>query len=173
MYYASKIPLYTPTQNLIISIADQGLKHIYVANRGKILYNVYCDKDWVVTIRRTDASIDMNRNWAEYRDGFGDLNGQFWMGLELHHQLTYSGDYEMIIGITSWNGNYYELKYSAWRIQDEASSFTVDKITIESRNTSDPLGVVEILNHKFVTQDRLVSGQESCPTNHGKYKQFV
>ena len=46
---------------------------------------------WIVFQRRVDASVDFNRNWNEYRNGFGDLNGNFWLGLEKIHKLAEYG----------------------------------------------------------------------------------
>ena len=68
---------------------------------------VYCDTSkggggWLVVQRRQDGSVDFNRNWLEYEDGFGKLTGEFliwaegpplshwsrWLGNENGHQVS-------------------------------------------------------------------------------------
>ena len=42
----------------------------------------YCDTSnggWLVVQRRQDGSVDFNRTWVEYEDGFGKLTGEFGM----------------------------------------------------------------------------------------------
>ena len=46
----------------------------------------YCDTitaggGWLVIQRRQDGSVDFNRDWVDYEDGFGSLTGEFWYGL--------------------------------------------------------------------------------------------
>ena len=38
---------------------------------------------------------NFNRNWTDYKHGFGDYDREFWLGNELIHQLTKSGDMKL------------------------------------------------------------------------------
>ena len=46
------------------------------------------DGQWEVIQRRMDGSVDFNRNWASYVDGFCDPDGEHWLGLKNIHCLT-------------------------------------------------------------------------------------
>ncbi len=48
---------------------------------------------WTVIQRRLNGTVDFYRGWDDYKNGFGDLNTEFWLGNEKIHQLTNQGQY--------------------------------------------------------------------------------
>lgn len=56
-------------------------------------FNVFCNfEGWIVVARRVVGTVfSFDRDWAEYKDGFGSLEGEFWLGLEKVHHLTTQG----------------------------------------------------------------------------------
>ncbi|XP_033150723.1 fibroleukin-like [Drosophila busckii] len=69
---------------------------------GAEAFQVPCDSKfagpgWAVIQRRVDGSVNFNRTWEEYRNGFGDLRGSFWLGLERLHQMIKYQPHELYI----------------------------------------------------------------------------
>ena len=54
---------------------------------------------WIVIQRRINDSVDFYLNWTDYVNGFGDLEGEFWYGLENIHCLTTRENVELRIEI--------------------------------------------------------------------------
>ncbi|CAB4000720.1 Hypothetical predicted protein, partial [Paramuricea clavata] len=60
-------------------------------------FQVRCDmtstpgKGWTIFQRRVDGSVDFYRNWTEYKNGFGKLTDEFWLGLDKIHRLSANG----------------------------------------------------------------------------------
>ena len=48
---------------------------------------------WTIIQRRINGTVNFYRGWNAYRDGFGDLQSEFWLGNERIHQLTQQDQY--------------------------------------------------------------------------------
>nr|KAG5687457.1 hypothetical protein BaRGS_030359 [Batillaria attramentaria] len=57
---------------------------------------------WTLIQRRQDGSQDFYRTWREYKDGFGDLTGEFWLGNDVIYQLTNQDYYRLRIDMWDW-----------------------------------------------------------------------
>ena len=60
-------------------------------------FDVFCDQTtagggWIVFQKRLDGSVDFYRGWTDYKVGFGDLKGEFWLGLDKINRLTKTGN---------------------------------------------------------------------------------
>ena len=69
----------------------------YIIPDGGSPMQVFCDLitnggGWTVFQKRLDGSVDFFRNWESYKNGFGDLNGEFWLGNDKLHRLTFSDE---------------------------------------------------------------------------------
>ena len=103
----------------------------------------YCDTSnggggWLVLQRRQDGSVDFNRTWLEYEDGFGNLTGEFWYGLRALHCLTGQGGWEMRLDINLPNGTKIFLQYEQFKVASAKDKY---KLTVGGfqGTTNDPM----------------------------------
>ena len=60
---------------------------------------------WTVILKRQDNNIDFfNNDWIKYEDGFGNVFGEYWLGLRSIHCLTSTGNWELRIDYELANG---------------------------------------------------------------------
>ena len=86
-----------------------------------------CSEDgmWTIIQKRFDGSTDFYRNWTEYKDGFGELKGEFWLGNDALHQITTSANYTLKIYLTGWDNKTKIALYDTFRIDDEFKGFSL------------------------------------------------
>ncbi|XP_072422055.1 fibrinogen C domain-containing protein 1-like isoform X1 [Chiloscyllium punctatum] len=76
-------------------------------------FQVSCDMTlagggWTVFQRRKDGSVNFFQGWDAYKDGFGKITGEHWLGLKRIHALTIQSHYELRIEMEDFeNGTAY------------------------------------------------------------------
>nr|XP_034322681.1 microfibril-associated glycoprotein 4 [Crassostrea gigas] len=90
----------------------------------------FCDMEidgggWTVFQKRQDGSEDFYRTWTEYKNGFGNLRSEFWLGNEKLHHLLSQGTYEMRMDMEDFDNQTRYVKYTSFYVGDESSKYTV------------------------------------------------
>ena len=134
---------------------------------------------WTIVVRRFDGSGDYNRNWNEYKQGFGDASGEYWLGNEYLHYMTSSRAYKLRFDLEDWDGNTAYAEYYTFHVNSESDNY---RLILDfysgnaSASTSADLasGLGYHNNNQFSTYDRdndnWVPG--SCSINHGNNAGF-
>ena len=137
---------------------------------------VYCDMDtdgggWTVFQRRQDGSVDFYRGWNDYKNGFGNINGEFWLGLDYIHwllSLSKSGN-ELRVDLEDRQGNKAYAKYSTFSVGDESTKYVLG-VSGYSGDAKDRLDYHNGMKFSTKDQDNDLYHSESCAvTRHGAW----
>ena len=80
---------------------------------------------WTVIQRRLDGSVDFYLGWESYKNGFGDVNGEFWLGNDNIHRLTAAHDVIFRIDMEDFDGNITYAEYTTFQVTDEADKYRI------------------------------------------------
>lgn len=91
-------------------------------------FSVFCEftaeAAWTVIQRRTDGSAEFNQTWEDYTKGFGDLSGEFWLGLKKIFSLSQQADYILHIELQDWKNNHRFVEY-LFTLGNQDTSYTL------------------------------------------------
>ncbi|NXK13834.1 ANGP4 protein, partial [Herpetotheres cachinnans] len=84
----------------------------------------YCDMEtdrggWTVIQLRANGSLSFQRSWKEYKQGFGDAAGEYWLGNEAVHLLTSQAPYALRIELRDWEGSQVYAHYGKFQLGSE------------------------------------------------------
>ena len=117
---------------------------IHPRKKGQYDFPFLCDTatdsgGWIVIQRRATGNVDFDREWDDYKNGFGELDGDFWMGNDRIHEITSSGDYELRVELR-WNWKNAYANYATFSVDSEENNY---KLTVGgySGTAGDSLGI--------------------------------
>ena len=122
---------YTPAEKNCAELYKSGKRNsgVYTINPdGLGAFDVFCDQTtagggWTVFQKRMDGSIDFYRGWADYKQGFGNLNGEFWLGLDKIHRMTSSEGYKLRVDLEDFAGNIVYAEYASFGVGSEGTKY--------------------------------------------------
>ncbi|XP_072309082.1 fibroleukin [Eucyclogobius newberryi] len=143
-----------------LGIKENGIYTIQPDLHGPAL-EAKCDMEaagggWTLIQARHDGSVDFNRTWQEYREGFGSPLGEHWLGNGALHALTATGQHQLRIELEDWHQQKRQATYSNFKVASEAQRF---RLTVKeySGDAGNALSYSKRYNHdgrSFSTTDR-------------------
>ncbi len=132
----------------------------YTIKPEKREFTVFCDMNlqgggWNIIQRRVNGSIDFDRDWKDYLNGFGHFDGNFWLGLEQIKEILDYNTNELYIGLESFSNtvapHFAKATYASVTLKDEANFFEIDLGTYTG-DAGDSFGPHD--GEKFSTHDK-------------------
>ncbi|XP_069949272.1 angiopoietin-1 [Cherax quadricarinatus] len=151
-------------------VTQSGVYQIFPNNSGvgvRVLCEVQEGHMWTVLLVRQHQIPQeiFARKWQDYKNGFGNPHGEYWMGNDNLHALTGDGrSYRLRVVATNIRGEQRSAEWKTFSVGDEASGY---QVTVNEYRRGSTLGDA-ITEHsmdgmKFTTVDR------EHDTNSGKW----
>ena len=89
---------------------------------------VFCDHKtagggWTVFQKRYNGAVDFFRTWDDYKRGFGNVKGEFWLGLDKIHRLTASSSNKLRVDLEDFRDNTAFAEYSSFSVASEYAKY--------------------------------------------------
>ncbi|GIY94728.1 techylectin-5B [Caerostris extrusa] len=129
--------------------------------KGRRAVRTLCDMTtdgggWTIIMRRGDYNEKMtsfHRNWLSYKNGFGDVEGEFWLGNDVINFMTSEDDNMLRIHMSAFDGDDINLDYTSFSISNESTNYHLKiGLPVSPSNAANSLRYHN--NHPFSTFDR-------------------
>jgi hypothetical protein len=90
--------------------------------------DLWCDMDvdgggWMVIQKRQDGSVDFYRTWSDYKYGFGNVGGEYWLGLDKISRLTRIMPTKLRVDLIGWPYDARWGLYQNFMVYPEANNY--------------------------------------------------
>ncbi|CAG9763200.1 unnamed protein product [Ceutorhynchus assimilis] len=116
------------------AMRNSGVYYLQIRGTTFWFLKVFCEQEiadggWTVIQRRNDFGIpreNFNRDWNDYKNGFGDPAKEFWLGNENIYMLTNNEEYSLRVELEDFEGNKRYAQYSHFKIYSEAEYYKLE-----------------------------------------------
>ncbi|XP_034473039.1 ficolin-1-like [Drosophila innubila] len=138
-------------------VKTSGIYNILLSNINSQPFKVACDAEtrgggWTIILRRMDGTVEFNRNWTEYQKGFGEVSGEFFLGLDKIHELTAERKQELLVILEDFEGVEEFETYDEFGIGDENQEYVLHTLGKANGTAGDSFSRHK--DSKFSTFDR-------------------
>ncbi|XP_045462828.1 angiopoietin-1 [Harmonia axyridis] len=125
---------YSCVDLLNAEMRKSGVYYLQIRGTTYWFLKVYCEQQiadggWTVIQRRDDFGDpreNFNRDWNDYKNGFGDPAKEFWLGNENIYMLTNNEEYILRVELEDFEGNRRYAQYSHFKIYSEAEYYKLE-----------------------------------------------
>ncbi|XP_048749315.2 fibrinogen-like protein A [Ostrea edulis] len=154
------------------NMTTSGVYTIHPFEDNSLQVQVYCDMDtsgggWTVIQSRHDGSVNFSRNWTEYKEGFGSVFNEHWIGNNVIHQLTKSNDTRIYFSVTLTNGSILYQEYDRFSISDESDGYRLFLSKPSTGSLGDRLVDTGSSSDNVVGMNFSTIGLHSCASGYG------
>lgn len=147
-----------------------------IMTHSTIQKQIQCDTQtdgggWIVIQKRIKGDEDFYKDWTAYREGFGSVTGDFWLGNQAIHVLTDEHPYELRIDFRI-DGQEKFAHYSSFRLENEADSYRLRLGPYTGTIGGATSGLTHHNNQRFSTFDRdndVHASQHCAVERHGAW----
>ena len=111
--------------------------------------------------------------WSSFvQKGFGNIDGEYWLGLENIYMLTNQDNYRLLIELEDWSNKKVYAEYSSFRLEPESEFYRLRLGTYQG-NAGDSM--IWHNGKQFTTLDRdrdMYSGKETSMYVRSEYSRF-
>lgn len=139
----------TCSQEKCVGLSRPNFHLLQCFNVGRITFSlthIFCGNLPQVIQRRTNGAEDFNQLWADYKNGFGSLNEEFWIGNEAIHYITTQESYSLRIDGVDWDDNLYSATYEKFHTGTETEWYKLNLSGTASGNLSKEIHVLTALS---------------------------
>ena len=123
---------------------------------SRLPFKVFCElayDGWTIITRRFNGGTRFNRDWSDYKRGFGAISGEHWLGNENIHHITKEGIHKLRVEfIYREQQAPYFADYNSFKVDSEADDYKLHISGFSGTTNDDALSPHN--NYKFSTRDR-------------------